>query len=159
MKKMACCAIILLFGLNLSALDQKDFDKVVDFSVTLKELHELVQNKNFTPAAFTKYFIISGSVASINPINPAEENFLAELETVNGEWKNLDSVAMYKAFVYVQGRDFYRRIPSRTVKAQPGLSIEQNRQVIVAGVLADVYVDEKGRRFPVVLASHLRILN
>jgi hypothetical protein len=159
MKKLAWCAIILLFGMSLSAIDQKDLDKIVDFSVTLKELYELVQNKNFAPASFAKYCIINGSVSSINIINPEEGNFLAELETVSGEWKNLDSVAMYKAFIYVQGKDFYQRVPSRKVKALPGLSIEPNRQVLVAGVLADIYVDEKGRRFPVVLASHLRILD
>ena len=159
MKKAWFLALIILFSVEfLGAYEKPDFDRIVDFSVSLKELVTLVKNPSFNPEKFGKILVFDGSISAITLVDKNPSSFSAELVVVNGEWKGTEEVSLFQAFVYAEGPGFAKRLPERKPRtAEPGL-ISQNDHILVVGRVADVYIDEKGNRYPIVAAYYIRVL-
>jgi len=153
--------VLSLFLVSLSPLFPEPgdlFDKAVDFSLDLKGISALVKNPAFTPSRVSRAGVFDGSIASITVLEPEPGNFLAELEVIGGEWKSLESVSLYRVYVYVQGPEFAARLPRRAPAEGSKDIIGLNNHALVVGGIADVYTDEKGDRFAVILARHIRII-
>lgn len=159
MRKILSFLSVLLIGiLPLQSAERDDFDKVVDFSLSIKEISTLVKKPDFDVAKHGKIVIFDGSVATVTILDKNPESFVAELEIVGGEWQGLESVVLYRVYVYVQGPEFARRLPERPPTAPGESVISQNDHALIVGNIADVYTDEKGNRFAVVLAHYVRII-
>lgn len=143
---------------TIGAFERPDFDKIVDFSLTLKDIVSLVKNPNFNPDKIGKVLVFDGSVSTITVVDKNPASFSAELVVVDGEWKGTEDVLIYQSFVYAEGPDFAKRLPERKPKNPGPELISQNDHVLVVGRIADVFVDEKGNRFPVILAYYIRVM-
>jgi hypothetical protein len=152
MKKAIFIVLFLCFTLFfLSAIEKKDFDGVVDFSLDIKTISEIVQDPNFDLSAYDRALIFDGSVAGIQVINPDPAEFMAEIEVIGGEWEGLEKVSLFRVFVYALGPEFAGRLSSPD-------SIARHNHVLVAGTIADVYEDETGSLYAVILAHYIRVI-
>lgn len=84
-----------LWGLSIT-----DFDKIVDFSITLEELTKALETKDFSRINYTKFVILNGIASSIQPdksffflLNP--EDILKVSVFINTLKNTPDSVSLY----------------------------------------------------------------
>ena len=148
-------ALFALFftGIALTAfpLEKKDFDKIVDFSLDIKGISNIVQDPRFTPGS--RAVVFDGSVANILVHSPDPEDFVAEIEVAGGEWEAADSVSLFRVFVYALGPEFAERING------PGADIGRSSRLLVTGVIHSVYTDENdGKNYAVIEAYHIRVI-
>ena len=142
-------------GIALAAFpfDQKDFDKIVDFSLDMKVISEMVQNPSFDPDAHNRIVVFDGSVANILVINPDPEEFFVEIEIAGGEWAAADTVNLFRVFVCALGPQFEKRING------PAPDIARRVRLLVAGVIDSAYTSETdGKNYAVILAYHIRVI-
>ncbi|GEM_PF-1957328 len=124
--------------------------RILDLSLDLKGAMQLVGKPDFNPAAFRKFILLDGSVAGITILEQNPTNFTAELELVQGEWIGTEEVKLYRAYVYAQGPSFASLLSS---------SIKANDYVLVIGSIEEIYTDDGGVRYPVILAFSIRKLH
>jgi hypothetical protein len=137
MKKPFIIFIILtLFSLHTFALNQSDFDGKVDFSITLKELNELIE-KGYTHTAPTqKFIILSGTISNISILDETQSGYLVEIELTGGEWIGVEQVISYHVLIRFSGYDFQKYFNKERGAQAPEEKIEANSSVlIVAKVL------------------------
>jgi hypothetical protein len=121
--------------------------KVLDVSLDLKGIVRLVESPHFHPSTYKKYVLFDGSISAITILASDPEQFTAELEVVNGEWEGTEQIHLYRAFVYVQGPEYASVLSS---------TIQLNDAVIIVGSIEEVYTDEQGNRYPILLAVAIR---
>lgn len=159
MKKILLFLSILLVSLvPLFPGPGDSFDKAVDFSLDLKRISALVKDPAFKVSRVSRSVIFDGSVAAITILEPDPGSFTAELEVIGGEWSSLDTVSLHRVYVYVQGPDFARRFPGKGPSPGRENLIGLNNHVLVVGEIVDIYADEGGNRFAVILARHVRVI-
>ena len=159
MKKiLSVLTIAAAFLLPLHPVDKAAFDRTVDFSLGIREISGLVRDPNFDLSDFGLVLIFDGSVAGITILDEDPTDFLAELEVIGGEWQGTETVSLFRVYVYVQGSDFFSRLGEASAPAAGPRAIFPNDHVLVAGNIADVYTDETGERFAVILAHYIRTL-
>jgi hypothetical protein len=142
----------------LFSLEKKDFDKIVDFSLDIKGISRIVQTPGFDPGSHGRVVIFDGAVNGILVMNPDTDGFLAEIEVAGGEWEGLDTISIFRVFVYVMGPDFARRVLAESPEEAPD-AITRNARVLVAGSIDSVYTDEAdGRNYAVILAHYIRVI-
>ncbi len=139
--------VLLLEGAEPQAAQ---LSRILDLSLDLKGVVQLVEKKEFNPASFKKFVLIDGSIAGITILEKNPANFTAELELVQGEWIGTEEVKLYRAYVYAQGPSFASLLSS---------SLKANDYVWVIGNLEDVYTDDAGGRYPVIVALSIRKLH
>jgi hypothetical protein len=155
----AIVIVVLIVAIPGSAINEEEFDQSVDFSLSLEEIHNQLNENAQALLGTEKAVVLDGIVASVTVLNPAQENFQALLELVNGEWKGLEEVVMYRTYVVVHGKQFFSRIPSRENRDPSGSRISANSRVLVAGRIANVVRgEEDGALIPVIEGFHVRDL-
>lgn len=127
-----CLLSILLLPGSLFAYDQRDFDQVVDFSTTLKELNLLSEAEIPAFLAAGKLLVLSGTVSAVRIIDDSEENFQVVLDLVSGEWLGLEDVRSYRCSVLFQGSRFSSVFPRRAPRNPGPEVIVANDRVLVA---------------------------
>jgi hypothetical protein len=159
MKKAVFALMFSCLALSvLPSLEKKDFDKIVDFSLDIKEISRIVQAPGFDPRAHSRAVIFEGAVNGVLVLNPDPAEFLAEIEVAGGEWEGLDRISIFRVFVYVMGPDFARRITGNP-EEKAGDAIARNARVLVAGSIDSVYTDEgDGKNYAVILAHYIRVV-
>lgn len=145
-------SVWLLWGSFLYGAEPQgeQLSRILDLSLDLKGVVELVRRPNFNPASFRKFVLVDGSIAGITVLEQNPANFTAELELVQGEWIGTEEVKLYRAYVYVQGPSFASLLSS---------TIKTNDYVWVIGSLEEIYTDDAGVRYPVILALSIRKLH
>ncbi|MCX7786749.1 MAG: hypothetical protein N2442_03520 [Spirochaetes bacterium] len=138
---------ILLYG---AELPKTQLSRVLDLSLDLKGVVQLVRKPDFNLPSFQKFLLLDGSIAGITILEKNPTNFTAELELVQGEWIGTEEVKLYRAYVYAQGPSFASLLTS---------SIKANDYVLVIGSIEDIYTDDAGTRYPVILAHSIRKLH
>lgn len=114
-----------------------DFDKNVDFSVTLELINRAVTAQRTDALPRDKAIIIDGAISAIEIIDTEPESFLAEIELVDGKWLGMEDVRMYSCIVQVSGPDFAARIPARRSRREIRNEISANSHVIVVGKIVE----------------------
>lgn len=131
---------------NAGALTKTDFDKVVDFSVTLRELNQRLDSENTLKLDDKKFIVIYGTVSSISFLNRKKDTFKARLELVSGEWIGLSDVKSYRAYVDFEGSAFYSSIPVRTPRTPNSKAVvKDSRVLIIAKILQPIDIPLSGR--------------
>jgi hypothetical protein len=129
--RMICLLVILLLPGSLFAYDQSDFDRIVDFSFTLKQLNQLPASEIPAFLAAGKLLVLNGTVATVRFIDSGEENFQVELELVTGEWEGLEDVRSYRCTVLFRGSRFFPVFPKRAPKNPAQEFVSANDRILV----------------------------
>lgn len=160
MKKTILFLVFSGIALALPSLEKKDFDRIIDFSLDIKGISRIAQDPGFDSAAHGRIVIFDGSVTGILILNPDPGEFMAEIEVAGGEWEGLESVSLFRVFVYALGPDFADRIaPPADGSTAPADAIGMNSHLLVAGSIDSVYTDERdGKNYAVILAHRIRVI-
>jgi hypothetical protein len=147
-------AVALLLASPLYAFDRQDFDRIADFSVTIKTLAGLAE-----PGALAgRLLLLDGTVASLQFLDPEEASFAVELELAGGEWIGTEEVRIYLCRVRFRGREYFRLFPRRAPR-QPGPGqIVPNDRILVVARLAGRTTAEDGAPLWVLEGLHVRPL-
>lgn len=143
----------------LGALERSVPANVVDFSLTLEEIHRILEEHGAAGLPTDRAVLLDGVVAEITVIDPDPESYLAQIDLVSGRWIGLQEVRLYRAYVFVQGSAFAERISARPLPEDATGVIALNSRVIVLGSIIDVFVDEDGTRAPIIDGFDLRPIN
>jgi hypothetical protein len=104
--------IAFLFAASLArgfaAPPAASLDAALDPSITLKYLVDAVQADGGSKIPRNKFFMVTGRIgATIDRTGDAEgAEFAAESELVSGEWKGLESVRSFRAYLRFSGKRF-----------------------------------------------------
>ncbi|MGA2611901.1 MAG: hypothetical protein ABSG38_00425 [Spirochaetia bacterium] len=112
-------------------LSRADFERVVDFSITLKDLAAAADGRETLPAG--KLVVINGTVSDVNVINKDEASFRVRIELITGEWIGTEDVKSYSCYVDFTGSEYFRIFPARPPRTPEPGTISINSRVIIVG--------------------------
>jgi hypothetical protein len=149
--------VILLFGtVALPALSRGDFDRVVDFSVTLKTLAAVADGKALLPTG--RMLLLSGTVSDVNILNKDEQGFKVRIELITGEWIGLEDVKAYACYIEFSGREFFKVFPARPPRtANPDVITLNSRVVVVCSAL-DIVDTPQGEKHVRAAGAYIRTI-
>jgi len=116
---------LLLCHQSLPAYSKSDFDKIVEFSTSLKNLEQ---------SAFLedgKLLLLNGTIANLQFLDKKRDSFKIMVEMVAGEWIGLDEVRSYHCFVLFAGEEFFNVFPSRKPKKPSAEMIFLNDRILL----------------------------
>ena len=154
--RMICLLVILLLPGSLFAYDQSDFDRIVDFSFTLKQLNQLPTADIPAFLAADKLLVLNGTVANVRFIDSDEENFQVELELVAGEWEGLENVRSYRCTVLFRGSRFFPVFPRRAPKNPAQEFVSANDRILVTAKAIDKISGEGDEAIWLLEGLHVR---
>ncbi len=160
MKKTGLFPLLFLFvSAGLFPADPVGFDGVVDFSITLERVSEILMREGPDALPRDKLIVLTGAISSLQVLQSGEEGpFLAELELVGGEWVGMETVKMYTCIVRLHGDDFQNRIPVRRSRREIVNEITLNSEVMVVGKVVGTRTLYTGDQVPVIDAFYVRTL-
>lgn len=148
----------LFFGAAIAgAFDRGDFDRIVDFSITLKSLDQSSGGSRADLGQQGKLLILNGTVSNIRILSPEPEGFRAQLELVLGEWIGLEEVRSYRCSVLFQGPEYAPLFPRKKSGAS-GPGIETNTRVLVVARALEPAPVEQGGAGWLLQGYHIRPL-
>ncbi|TFG62972.1 MAG: hypothetical protein E4H36_06720 [Spirochaetales bacterium] len=161
MRRIRLTALFLLgtFILPLAVFPdiKKDFDSVVDFSVTMKNIQQVLKAPGGLDNISSKLLVLSGSVASIQFLSAEGEDFVAAVELVSGEWIGVEDVRLFKAYLVVTGPQFAERLPVRRSREALENEIVLNSQILAVGRIVDFDTSES-EYIPIIECFYIREL-
>lgn len=128
---LAIVAASLCCALPASAISHADFDRVVDFSITLKDLAAAADGRVSLPTS--RVCVLNGTVSDVDVVNKEEGSFRVRIELITGEWIGTEDVKSYSCYVDFTGPEFARIFPARPPRVLPPGVIAINSRVIVVG--------------------------
>ncbi len=156
MKVAAWFLLAVLLASPLSAATPEEFDSVVDFSTTLKDLSQQVQSDGGASVDPNRYLILEGTVASIMIADPNPDSYVAVVELVRGEWIGLEQINLFRVYVIMEGPTFAERLPLRMPRDPGPEIITTNSKLMVIGQFQGVDEGAGGEAVPVVRAAFVR---
>lgn len=150
------CALFLVEAVALPAVSRGEFDRVVDFSVTLKTLAAVAEGKVTLPTG--RMLLLSGTVSSVTRVNPDQAGFKVRIELITGEWIGLEDVKAYACYVDYSGPEFFAIFPARAPAGGAAGLVLQNSRVIVAGQAVTVTTTPLGERRVVLDGAYIRVI-
>jgi len=150
--------IFILFILCCSAVfadPAPGFDNYVNFEVSIKELYSHAKSGNLDSIK-NKYFILDSSFSAYNIIDNKESTYTVEIELINGEWKGVSNVVMYKAIVIFKGKNYQAQFPERRRSTPDPAEIPINSGLIVVAKLKETR-NFQGEVIPVLDGYYLRV--
>jgi len=154
--RILAIALLLASPLYLSAYDRQDFDRIADFSVTIKTLSSLSENQARGLAG--RLLVLDGTIASMQFLNAEEPSFAVELELVGGEWVGTEDVKIFRCRVRFSGTEYFRRFPRRSPRSPSPEQIVLNDRLLVVARLAGRAAAEDGSPLWVLDGLHARPL-
>jgi hypothetical protein len=153
-------AFILLFcsAPALFSIDPGDFDAVSDFSVTVKTLSQLDEATASAYGLMDRFLLLDGTVTNILILDPSEENFLAQVELVSGEWIGLEDVRSYSCWVLFSGPRFASKFPARVPRNRPPGIITANDHILIVAIALQTVEISEGEMAWVLEGIHARPL-
>jgi hypothetical protein len=133
-------AVALLLASPLYAFDRQDFDRIADFSVTIKTLAGLSEPGRLSG----RLLLLDGTVASLQFLDPEEASFAVELELAGGEWIGTEDVRIYRCRVRFRGPQYFRLFPRRAPRNPDPAQIVPNDRILALARLAGRAVAEDG---------------
>lgn len=153
---LLACVVFLLAAVMLPALSRGDFDRVVDFSVTLKTLAAAAEGK--TPLPTGKMLLLSGTVSDVTILNKDEKTFKVRIELITGEWIGLEDVKAYACYVEFSGPEFFKVFPARAPRTATADVITLNSRVMVVCSPLDIVDTPQGEKHVRAAGTYIRAI-
>jgi hypothetical protein len=154
--KLLVALLALAVPLCLPASDREDFDRVTDFSVTIRTLSGLSATQGRALSA--RIVLLDGTVSAMQYINPEQASFAVELELVSGEWVGLEDVKIYRCRVRFEGPEFFPLFPRRAPKNPSPEQVVPNDRLLVAARLVGQTAGQAGEPLWLLRGLHVRPL-
>ncbi len=154
--QLLACVILLLGAVVLPALSRGDFDRVVDFSVTLKTLAAVADGK--APLPTGKMLLLSGTVSDVNILNKDAQGFKVRIELITGEWIGLEDVKAYACYVEFSGPEFFKVFPARPPRTATPDVISLNSRVVVVCSPLDIVNTPQGEKHVRAAGAYIRTI-
>lgn len=155
MKRVILPGLVLLLAASAFA-QTPEIESVIDFSMSTRDLVEIIRDQQYERIDPTKAYILSGSVASTLVLDSNPETYLALIELVDGEWIGLDSIEVYRMYVVLEGSRFSNRVLDR-VPRDPGPEvILTNSKLLMIAQFRGEAEWEDGSFIPMVTALAIR---
>ena len=159
MKKPFIIFIILaIYTLPVFSLDQSDFDGKVDFSITLKELNELIEKGHTGLAPTQKFIIISGTISNIAILNETQSGYLVEIELTGGEWIGVEEVKSYQVLIRFSGYEFQKNFNKERGSQGLAEKINANSSVLIVAKILTTTNTRSGKKIWVLKGFYVRKL-
>ena len=153
----ALACLLLLFGpALLPALSRADFDRVVDFSVTLETLAAVAAGKEPLPAG--RMFLLSGTVSDVTILNREEAAFKVRIEVITGEWIGLEDVKSYACYIDFSGPEYFKIFPARPPRTADHDIVTLNTRVVVVGAPVNIMTTPLGEKRVLLQGAHIRTI-
>jgi hypothetical protein len=153
----ALACLLLLFGSALlPALSRSDFDRVVDFSVTLERLAAVAAGKE--PLPMGRMFLLSGTVSDLTIINREEAAFKVRIEVITGEWIGQDDVKSYAFYIDFSGPEYFKIFPARPPRTTDHDVVALNTRVVVVGAPIDITTTPLGEKRVLLQGARIRTI-
>ncbi|HVO38548.1 MAG TPA: hypothetical protein VMV03_05910 [Spirochaetia bacterium] len=139
----AVLALAALIGvLPAAAISRADFDRVVDFSITLKDLAAAADGSGRLPAG--RLCVLNGTVSDVEIVSRDEATFRVRIELITGEWIGTEDVRSYSCYVEFSGPEFFKVFPPRPPRTPVPGTVVINSRVIVVGRPLDITKTPQG---------------
>ncbi len=136
------------------AISRADFERVVDFSITLKDLAAVAEGRESLPSG--KMVIINGTVSDVDVVDQKEASFRVRIEVITGEWICTEDVKSYSCYVDFTGPEYFKVFPARPPRNPVVGTIAINSRVIVVGRPVEVTRSPMGDKRVVVQGFFVR---
>lgn len=131
-------------ALPSAAISRADFDRVVDFSVTLKDLAAAADGTRRLPTG--RLCVLNGTVSDVDIISKDQATFLVRIELITGEWIGTEDVRSYTSYVEFSGPEFFKVFPARPPRSPVPGTVVTNSRVIVVGRALDITKTPQGEK-------------
>ena len=118
-------------GQTAAALSRADFERIVDFSVTLKDLAAASDGTARLPDG--RFVVLNGTVSDVNVIDKEQASFRVRIELITGEWIGTEDVKSYSCYVDFSGPEFFKVFPVRPPRTPGEGTVVIDSRVIVVG--------------------------
>jgi len=114
-----------------TGLTRADFQRIVDFSVTLKDLSAVADGTE--PLSTGKIVVLNGTVSDVSILGKDQPSFKVRIELITGEWVGTEDVKSYTCYVDFSGPEFFKVFPARAPRTLGPDMVVINSRVIVVG--------------------------
>jgi hypothetical protein len=145
----ACAVLFLLLVLapGLSAIGRADFDAVVDFSITMRDISAAAEGTARLPS--NRLFLLDGTVSDIVVLDKTPEAYAVRIRLLSGEWIGLEDVKGYSCYVTFRGADYAGLFPSK---------IPNNTRILILVRSVEVASTPTGEKIMALDGLALRVL-
>ena len=150
------CVLLASAAALAPALSRVDFDSVVDFSLTLKNLADAAEGKAPFPSG--KLLVLDGTVSDVNVISKDEATFKVRIELITGEWIGMEDVKSYSCYVDFTGSDFFKVFPARPPRSATRDVVQLNSRVVIVGRPLDITTTHQGEKRVLVEGLYVRTI-
>lgn len=135
MRSLRRTALALLACVLVSPLapaqTQAAFDRIVDFSVTLKTVSAAAAGGAVLPVH--RLFLLEGSIGEVDVLDDRPEAWKVRVELVAGEWIGTDEVRGYRCWVTFAGPEYAEIFPAEAPEEpSPGFIPPHARVLVLA---------------------------
>ncbi len=141
---------------GIFGLTRADFDRVVDFSITLKDLAAAAEGAESLPAG--KFIVINGTVSDVTVIDKEQASFRVRIELITGEWFGTEDVKSYSCYVDFSGPEFFKTFPARPPRVVAAGTVAINSRVIVVGRPVEVTKTPLGEKRVLLQGVFVRVV-
>jgi len=158
-RKLFSILFLLILGLSfLHGQSREDFTAMVNFGINLETLSKLASDRAGFFSDDAPLVILTGSVASRVVLRPGPEDYLAEIELVDGRWEGLEEVLTFRCVVRFEGPEYETFVPAGRSRRPPEDEIPLNASIMVIGKPVEVRRGPSGNE--AVLAGYfVRVLD
>ena len=139
--------LLLVLTQGLSAIGRGDFDAVVDFSITMKEMAAAAEGTARLPS--NRLFLLTGTVSDISVLDKTPESYVVRIRLLSGEWIGLEDVKGYSCYVTFRGAEYAGLFPSK---------IPANSRLLVLARAVEATTTPTGEKIMAVDGLAMRVL-
>jgi hypothetical protein len=103
-------ALCVLVSALAGAQNRAAFDRIVDFSVTLKTVSDAAAGRAVLPA--DRLLLLEGTISEVVVIDDRPQSWRARVELMAGEWIGVDEVRGYRCWVTFTGPAYAEVFPA-----------------------------------------------
>ena len=151
--------LLVLVAVAAAGVTPEEFDAVVDFDASIESIASNVRRGLYDRIDVERYFVLQGTVASIQVFDPGTETFQALVELVSSEWEGLRSIRIDRIYVLVEGPDYAARFQESADARSPDARsplVTPNSDLMVIGPFIGTALSETEEELAVIYAVKLR---
>lgn len=129
--RLAGCALLALVLLVplATAQTRAEFDRIVDFSVSLKTLSDAAAGRAALPAG--RLVLVEGAVSEVVVLDDRPASWTVRVELMAGEWVGVAEVLGYRCWVTFAGRQFRDAFPGEEPEEPTDAWVPLHARVLV----------------------------